>query len=209
MKTKIKKLKDLTIGNITPKMFNSVISELNEVVQPDPPLKSKTTKEKTIEEIKDINDLIDENDELSITTVRILRIIGCDFPELAIELRRRPTDDSMKEEIEKGQNIGFVESPSFSSPRSQRKNQLKYHGNQFYRRNGVIATIVEVMREATPESPLTVDQVADRLKSRFPSKNKESMMKTIRSQFHRRLEDQRGIIVIKDKATKGYYLQKN
>lgn len=75
---------------------------------------------------------------------------------------------------------------------------------------GVIASIVEFLKAASSKSPLTKDQLADKLAKRFPDRERESMLRTINVQVPNRLKTDKELDVkAKDGAEgepKGYWI---
>lgn len=70
---------------------------------------------------------------------------------------------------------------------------------------GVIASIVEFLKQGTAKKPMSKDKMCEMLAERFPDRSAESMMRTINVQVPNRLKADKGLTVIK--TDKGYYIE--
>lgn len=72
---------------------------------------------------------------------------------------------------------------------------------------GVIASIVEFLKDASEKAPLTKKDVHEKLKERFPDRAPESMWSTINIQIPNRLKVDRNVVVHKNEN--GYWVNSN
>jgi len=70
---------------------------------------------------------------------------------------------------------------------------------------GIIGSIVEFVKKATPEKPITKKEIVAKLAKRFPEKDPEGMEKTVNVQVPNRIKKEKGINIVRHPEG-GYYV---
>jgi hypothetical protein len=72
---------------------------------------------------------------------------------------------------------------------------------------GVIATIIECIKAASPKQPVTKEEIGDELERKFPERGRAKMMKTVHIQVPNRLRKEKELDIVNN-GSGGYYLSR-
>ena len=163
--------------------FSRIVKELSKTMNISDPLDVKTADLETLrEEIISLGKEIDpKQDEKEVFSKEALTMIE----KLGVEIEWSKTKPASKKKKEGPKEA--KEGPKEASETGP----------------GVIASILEFVTAA--KKPISIDGILTKLSGRFPDRNPDAMIKTIRVQLPKRMSKEKGVNIVK--SEKGYIIQ--
>jgi len=160
-------------------------ADLNKTLGLEPKIDTRLAKEELTKKVSKAGAMLEDGDKIEQNTFDVLAELEVDIPAGVKKVKAQKAEkDSGKEGKPKA---------------SQKKAEPG--------KPGVIATILEIVKAASKDKPVTSEQILKKLEKAFPEKDPNSMMNTIKVQLPGRMSREKNINILKDEEKGGFYVK--
>lgn len=162
-------------------------SDLNKTLGLEPKIDTRLPKEELTKKVSKAGAMLEDGDKIEQNTFDVLAELEVDIPAgvKKVKAPKAGTDSVEKKEAK----------PKTSKEKAEPG------------KPGVIATILEIVKAASKDKPITSEQILKKLEKAFPEKDPNSMMNTIKVQLPGRMSREKNITILKDEEKGGFYVK--